>query len=307
MYINSIDYCPALTRLPQARFGNFTSSQSLYVFAVALPYTNPYRYNHYVISLAHHVIAGWFLKSRQKFRYNFVKYIVTGLDQHIDKAFPMNASAALVNEDSSNRKRSSSLKERGTGKERGGKELVLHTSLHEFHMELAETCIDFMAKHTYSPCVAQPKRLPATNFMLAGGQSMSWLLGHNLITITTSGCAGVAKNGICDRCAVFCKVPSQAAAAAAATTNANSGGGVDGSVVNATAAVGVGTSGGGILASSGYGLHKRYTKSSLQHSRFGHNFWEYRKLFCQFRIYTFLLLYFYTMHTFYSCGQNIPN
>lgn len=219
------------------------------MFAVALPYTNPYRYNHYIISLAHHVIAGWFLKSRQKFRYNFVKYIVTGLDQHIDKAFPMNASA-LVNEDSSNRKRSSSLKERGTGKERG-KELVLHTSLHEFHMELAETCIDFMAKHTYSPCVAQPKRLPATNFMLAGGQSMSWLLGHNLITITTSGCAGVAKNGTCDRCAVFCKVPSQA------ITSAGAGGQV---------------AGGGNLASGGFGLQKRYTKSSLQHSRFERNF-----------------------------------
>lgn len=193
------------------------------------------------------MIAGWFLKSRLKFRYNFVKYIVTGLDQHIDKAFP----SALVNEDSSNRKRSSSLKERGTGKERG-RELVVNTKheLHEFHMELAETCIDFMAKHTYSPCVAQPKRLPATNFMLAGGQSMSWLLGHNLITITTSGCAGVAKNGTCDRCSVFCKVPFQ---------GAEGGGGV------------MSSSG---IAVSGFGPQKRYTKGSLQHSRFGHSFWN---------------------------------
>lgn len=224
------------------------------MFAVALPYTNPYRYNHYIISLAHHVIAGWFLKSRQKFRYNFVKYIVTGLDQHIDKAFPLNSSS-LVNEDSSNRKRSSSLKERGTGKERG-KEQVQNTYLHEFHMELAETCIDFMAKHTYSPCVAQPKRLPTTEFMLAGGQSMSWLLGHNLITITTSGCTGVAKNGICDRCTVFCKVPSQS---------------VGGTATSLGGAMGTGLSAPNNLT-SGFGPQKRYTKGSLQHSRFEHKF-----------------------------------
>ena len=63
------------------------------MFAAALPYTNPYRYNHYVISLAHHVIAGWFLKSRQKFRYNFVKYIVTGLDQVSNRALLKAVSA----------------------------------------------------------------------------------------------------------------------------------------------------------------------------------------------------------------------
>lgn len=158
-------------------------------------------------------------------------------------------SSGLVNEDSSNRKRSSSLKERGQVPM--PKERLVHTNLHEFHMELAETCIDFMAKHTYAPCVAQPKRLPTTKFILAGGQTMSWLLGHNVITITTSGCAGVAKNGTCDRCAVFCKVPSQAAAG----------------VSNNSSVTGAG---GGIFGAT----QKRYTKGSLQHSRFEqvHNF-----------------------------------
>lgn len=46
------------------------------VFAILLPYTNPSRYNHYVVSLAHHVIAAWFLKCRLSYRRNFVRFII---------------------------------------------------------------------------------------------------------------------------------------------------------------------------------------------------------------------------------------
>lgn len=71
---------------------------------------------------------------------------------------------ASVNEDSSNRKRSSSLTEQGS---RRRDHPSLHNlqhrpkqddALYNFHMELAETCIDFLARHTFSPCSALPKR-----------------------------------------------------------------------------------------------------------------------------------------------------
>lgn len=71
---------------------------------------------------------------------------------------------AQVNEDSSNRKRSSSLTEQGS---RRRERLSLQSlqrppkqddALYNFHMELAETCIDFLARHTFSPCSALPKR-----------------------------------------------------------------------------------------------------------------------------------------------------
>lgn len=48
----------------------------MYVFAISVPYTNPYKYDHYIVSLAHHVIAGWFLKCRLPLRRNFVNYII---------------------------------------------------------------------------------------------------------------------------------------------------------------------------------------------------------------------------------------
>lgn len=49
----------------------------MYVFAISLPYTKPHRYDHYTVSLAHHVIAGWFLKVKLEYRKNIVTYIIS--------------------------------------------------------------------------------------------------------------------------------------------------------------------------------------------------------------------------------------
>lgn len=49
-------------------------------------------------------------------------------------------------------------------------------------------------------------RFPAADFLLSGGQSMTWLLGNKLITVTTSGCSMKAlKNGLCDKCWLLCR------------------------------------------------------------------------------------------------------
>lgn len=82
MFYGRIPFCidlncsvPALTRLPKV-FASFVEDQYMSVFAILLPYTNPSRYNHYVVSLAHHVIAAWFLKCRLSYRRNFVRFII---------------------------------------------------------------------------------------------------------------------------------------------------------------------------------------------------------------------------------------
>lgn len=193
----------------------------MYVFAISLPYTNPSRYDHYTVSLAHHVIAGWFLKCRLPLRRNLVNYIIAGLKSNVHMPIQENRSkpdfSPPVNEDSSNRKRSSSLTEQGsrrrtqtlttaTTRPKPEAKPVIDDALYAFHMELAETCIDFMARHTFSPYSALPKRLPTSDFLLSGGQSLTWLVDHNLITITTSGCTtSPLKNGLCDRCFTMCK------------------------------------------------------------------------------------------------------
>ncbi|XP_017881114.1 tuberin isoform X2 [Ceratina calcarata] len=227
-----LEFLSTLTRLPKV-FASFIGDQYMSVFAILLPYTNPFKYDHYTVSLAHHVIAVWFLKCRLPFRRDFVKFITTGLKANVIVPFEeghlMKSDFNFVNEDSSNRKRSSSLTEQGSRGRRerpimanrmigdnkvSSKQADLKPPIDEalmtFHVELTETCIDLMARYTFSTYSARPKRLPAADFLLKEGQSMTWLLGNKLITVTTSGCSNKAmRGGLCDNCWVACKPGSQ--------------------------------------------------------------------------------------------------
>lgn len=246
--------------MPSSRFANFTDRQYMYVFAISLPYTNPHKYDHYTVSLAHHVIAGWFLNCRLSSRKNFVNYILKGFISNVQVPFQdmKRVDFAAVNEDSSNRKRSSSLTERGSkNRERPSlqhlsikSDEAADEAVYNFHMELAETCIDFLARHTYSSCSALPKRSSTTDFLLAGGQSMSWLVGHNIVTITTSCCSSMTvRNGLCDRCAKVCK-----------TSQAQLGGSSPSNGATSPDTTSSKTS------DSDLSQNKRYTKASLQHN-----------------------------------------
>lgn len=218
------------------------------------------------MSLAHHVIAGWFLKCRLPLRKNFVKYILNGFMTNVQKPFEevvKRTDFSAVNEDSSNRKRSSSL----TETERGAKnrerppirslninknDETTDETVYNFHMELAETCIDFLARHTFSSCSALPKRLPTTDFLLDGGQTVSWLVGHNIVTITTSGCSLVSvRNGLCDRCSLLCKTTQSQKTDVLSPPNGSTSPEIISSKTSDSE-----------LSSQ----NKRYTKASLQHN-----------------------------------------
>ncbi|XP_033337917.1 TSC complex subunit tuberin isoform X3 [Megalopta genalis] len=219
-----LEFLSTLTRLPKV-FASFIGDQYMSVFAILLPYTNPFKYDHYTVSLAHHVIAVWFLKCRLPFRRDFVRFITTGLKANViipfEEGHLMKSDFNFMNEDSSNRKRSSSLTEQGS---RGRRERPIMSNrmigdskvsdlkppideaLMTFHVELTETCIDLMARYTFSTYSARPKRLSSADFLLKEGQSMTWLLGNKLITVTTSGCSNKAmRGGLCDNCWVACK------------------------------------------------------------------------------------------------------
>ena len=58
-----LEFLSTLIRLPDL-FSCFTDSNYLTVFAIALPYTNPLKFDAYTVALAHHVIVMWFLKCR---------------------------------------------------------------------------------------------------------------------------------------------------------------------------------------------------------------------------------------------------
>lgn len=50
-------------------------------------------------------------------------------------------------------------------------------------------------------------RSATTQWLLNDGQSMTWLMGHKLITVTTSNCSQKAiKSGLCDKCLQNCRL-----------------------------------------------------------------------------------------------------
>lgn len=103
---------------------------------------------------------------------------------------------------------------------------VPNKRLGTFYEELNETCIDLMARYAFTPCAsATPRRYvvydcsyligyvmyltcfrtPVAEFLLNGGQSMTWLVGNKLITITTSGCSQKPlRQGLCEKCLNYC-------------------------------------------------------------------------------------------------------
>ncbi|KAL1779937.1 tuberin isoform X1 [Sigmodon hispidus] len=78
MAIPLLEFLSTLARLPHL-YRNFAAEQYASVFAISLPYTNPSKFNQYIVCLAHHVIAMWFIRCRLPFRKDFVPYITKGL------------------------------------------------------------------------------------------------------------------------------------------------------------------------------------------------------------------------------------
>jgi len=225
-----LEFLSTLVSLPKV-FASFNTEQFLSVFAITLPYTNPFKFNHYTVSLAHHVIIMWFLKCRLSNRKDFVKFIVKGLGSNVLQPFEegnfrkvdSGPSLASLNQDSSNRQRSSSLKEetrtqrvrhntgvpsRPTVNRLSGPDE--RKALLTFHQELTETCVDLMARYSFANCGVTPKRDNLSQYLLSNGQSASWLLGNVIITITVSGCSQSGnRGGFCDSCFTYCRQENQ--------------------------------------------------------------------------------------------------
>ncbi|XP_073504490.1 tuberin isoform X4 [Phyllobates terribilis] len=105
MAIPMLEFLSTLVRLPHL-YGNFAAEQYVSVFAISLPYTNPSKFNQYIVFLAHHVIAMWFIRCRLPFRRDFVPYITKGLRSNVLQSFDDTP------EKGSFRARSTSLNER---------------------------------------------------------------------------------------------------------------------------------------------------------------------------------------------------
>ncbi|XP_056391557.1 tuberin isoform X4 [Hyla sarda] len=191
MAIPMLEFLSTLVRLPHL-YGNFAAEQYVSVFAISLPYTNPSKFNQYIVFLAHHVIAMWFIRCRLSFRRDFVPYITKGLRSNVLQSFDDTP------EKGSFRARSTSLNERPKSRMQtsmtssslsSADESFMaqaDDSLKNLHLELTEICLDMMARYVFSNFTAVPKRSPVGEFLLDGGRTKTWLVGNKLITVTTS-------------------------------------------------------------------------------------------------------------------------
>ncbi|CAL1267369.1 unnamed protein product [Larinioides sclopetarius] len=169
-----LEFLSNLIRLPNL-YVSFVEDQYMSIFAIALPYTNPFKFNQYTVALAHHVLSMWFLKCRIPFRRDFAKFIAKGLRSNL------NIPKQRDGESSSSEKANQAI-------------VALHT-------ELMETGLDLMARFTFGMCTNIPQRCPIAEFLLERGQKSSWLMGNKIVTITTSGCGTKSfKNGLCELC-----------------------------------------------------------------------------------------------------------
>ncbi|KAK3091724.1 hypothetical protein FSP39_022166 [Pinctada imbricata] len=234
MAIPVLAFLSSIVRLPKM-YANFVEDEYMSVFAIALPYTNPFKFSHYTVSLAYHVITIWFIRCRMPFRKSFVKFIQKGMRANVIQQFEENSMLQSQNQDSSDRARSGSYNE---GALRSRRRMLsgvtrVHQDFHppvdnkdfQFHMELTETCSDVMARYAFGNFNAIPNRSPVAKFLLEGGQSQTWLLGNKIVTITTSGGGGNkgTQGGLCEKCIAYYQGSSEQNEQAKQTPVSNSG------------------------------------------------------------------------------------
>ncbi|KAL1779936.1 tuberin isoform X9 [Sigmodon hispidus] len=191
MAIPLLEFLSTLARLPHL-YRNFAAEQYASVFAISLPYTNPSKFNQYIVCLAHHVIAMWFIRCRLPFRKDFVPYITKGLRCNALLSFDdtpekdsFRARSTSLNERPKSRIQTS-LTSASLGSADENSMAQADDSLKNLHLELTETCLDMMARYVFSNFTAVPKRSPVGEFLLAGGRTKTWLVGNKLVTVTTS-------------------------------------------------------------------------------------------------------------------------
>ncbi|XP_025084814.1 tuberin-like isoform X2 [Pomacea canaliculata] len=216
MAIPVLAFLSGLVRLPQL-YANFVENEYMSVFAIALPYTNPFKFSHYTVSLAHHVIAIWFIRCRMPFRKGFVKFIQRGLSHNMTQLFEENSYLRLSqqNQDSSHRNRSgsegTSFRRRFQSSSAAIQKDVLppvDEKVSQFHKELRETCLDVMSRYSFGNMSNNYHRSAMAQFLLADGPSETWIVGNKLVTITTSGNRSKSSNsGLCSRCLTSLQQP----------------------------------------------------------------------------------------------------
>lgn len=196
-------------------YENFSQDEYKFIFSIALPYTNPFRFSDYITCLAFRVIAMWYLNCRPSLRCAFVEQVKKSLQSNVIQPFKENTVStqpALHSQTSSpiiaqtppityscpatmspvdQRKRSSSLNAENSYHQHSNLSSSNHQSSLQLNEELMETFADLLSRYTHGQYLAIAPKNRCTEMLIDRSTSQTWLNGNSLVTIT----AGRSNNG----------------------------------------------------------------------------------------------------------------
>lgn len=202
--ISMLEFLSYLILFPKL-YENFSEDEYKFIFAIALPYTNPFRFSDYITCLAFRVIAMWYLNCRPSLRCAFVELVKKSLQSNVIQPFKENHSAAVYSQTSSpftqtppityscpptmspvdQRQRSSSLNIENSFRTQVISGLPsAQQSLQETKEELIETFADLLSRYTHGHCLAIAPKNRSIEFLIDRSTSQTWLHGNSLVSIT---------------------------------------------------------------------------------------------------------------------------
>lgn len=197
-------------------YENFSQDEYKFIFSIALPYTNPFRFNDYITCLAFRVIAMWYLNCRPSLRRAFVEQVKKSLRSNVIQPFKENIvpSQPILHSQTSSpvitqtppityscppsmssvdhRKRSSSLNaETYLRNQQGSLYTNNQQASLQLNEELMETFADLLSRYAHGQYLAITPKNHCTEMLIDRNTSQTWLNKNSLITIT----AGRSNNG----------------------------------------------------------------------------------------------------------------
>lgn len=209
--ISMLEFLSYLILFPKL-YENFSDDEYKFIFAIALPYTNPFRFSDYITCLAFRVIAMWYLNCRPSLRCAFIEFVKRSLQSNVIQPFKENPSTPLYSQTSSpitqtppityfcpptmspvdQRKRSASLNTENSFRAQQAAFGLPNPQLSlQVNEELIETFADLLSRYTHGQSLAIAPKNRSIEMLVDRSTSQTWLHGNSLVTITS----GRSSNG----------------------------------------------------------------------------------------------------------------
>ena len=213
-----------------ALYKDFTEEEYKVVISVILPYTDPVKFDVYVIHFAHVVVCNWYVRCHYKHRPAFKEYILSQLRSTVKSVDRQSRGSSLLKNElsrhSEKRKISTESKDSKTHqglRPRSGDYGRLsgpgtpRTSLRaapstesmsktpdperlSAHVQLIDVTEDLLERWMYSGRCNVIKKSPQLDLLFANKKTKTWVVGNTLVTISTSLSCEKSSSTSCQRC-----------------------------------------------------------------------------------------------------------